>query len=80
MRASGLDALTAHCVKRPEDLGMFGWTDDDLVEITDARRAAWEAAEELTDRLVAPAYSVLDEAGREALVHGLDQVDAALAP
>ena len=78
--ASGLDALTAHCVKRPEDLAMFGWTEADAVEVTDTDHQAWEAAEALTDALVLPAYSVLDEAGRAALVHGIDQVAAVLAP
>jgi hypothetical protein len=80
VRACGLDALTAHCVKRPQDLGMFGWSDDDAVAVTDQDRAAWQAAEDLTDRLVLPAYSVLDEAGRAALVAGIDQVEAVLAP
>ena len=80
VRASGLDALTAHCVKRPQDLGMFGWSEDDAVAVTDQDRADWQAAEDLTDRLVLPAYSVLDEAGRAALVAGLDQVEAVLAP
>ena len=78
IRASGLDALTAHCVKRPQDLAMFGWSDDDAVEITDADREAWNAAEALTDQLVLPAYSALDEAGRQAFVAGLDRIEAAL--
>ena len=77
IRASGLDALTAHCVKRPQDLAMFGWSDDDAVEITDADREAWNAAEALTDQLVLPAYSALDEAGRQAFVAGLDRIEAA---
>ena len=28
VRACGLDARTAHCVARPQDLGLFGWPDD----------------------------------------------------
>jgi hypothetical protein len=78
IRASGLDALTAHCVKRPQDLAMFGWSDDEAVEITDADLTAWNEAEALTDRLVLPAYSALDEAGRDAFVAGLDRIEAAL--
>jgi hypothetical protein len=80
IRASGLDALTAHCIKRPQDLAMFGWADDDLVAVTEDQRAAWEAAEALTDAIVAPAYDVLDAGGRADLVAGLDQIEAALAP
>jgi hypothetical protein len=79
IRASGLDALTAHCVKRPQDLGMFGWTDADLVAVTDDDRARWGAAEQLTDEMLLPAYSVLDETGRAALIAGLDQIEGALA-
>jgi hypothetical protein len=79
IRAMGLDALTAHCVKRPEDLAMFGWTDADATAVTDADRAAWAAAERMTDDLVRPAYSVLDEAGRAALVTGIDRIEAVLA-
>jgi hypothetical protein len=36
-------------------------------------------AEELTDRLVLPAYSVLDAAGRDALITGLGRIEAALS-
>jgi hypothetical protein len=79
VRASGLDALTAHCVKRPEDLGMFGWSAEHAVEVSDDDRTRWEAAERLTDELLLPAYSALDDAGREALVAGLDQIEAAVA-
>jgi hypothetical protein len=80
VRACGLDARTAHAVKRPQDLAMFGWSDREAVTVTAEHVAAWEAAEALTDRLVLPAYAALDEAGRAALIHGVEQVDAALAP
>ncbi len=36
-------------------------------------------AEALTDRLVLPAYAVLDEAQQQALLAGLDAMEAALA-
>jgi hypothetical protein len=78
IRASGLDAKTAHYIRRPNDVGMFGWGDGDAPSITDAEIAKLAAADELTDRLVLPAYSVLDEAGRDALVNGLDRIAAAL--
>jgi len=80
LRASGLDAKTAHHIHRPNDGALFGWSDDDAPTITAGDRALWAAAEELTDRLVLPAYSVLDEAGRQALVAGLEAMENALAP
>jgi len=43
-------------------------------------RATWAIAEQLTDRIVLPAYAVLDEAGRQALLAGLDAMESALAP
>ena len=39
-----------------------------------------EVAEALTDAIVGPAYAVLDDAGSEALVRGVDGIAAALAP
>ena len=35
-------------------------------------------AEALTDRIVLPAYSALDDAGRQALVDGLTAIKAAV--
>ena len=63
IRASGLDAKTAHFIRRPNDIGMFGWNDADAPAITEVEVARLADADELTDRLVLPAYSVLDEAG-----------------
>jgi hypothetical protein len=78
VRASGLDGLTALCVQQPLNVGQFGWPDD-AVNVTDADRARWETAEQLTDELLLPAFAVLDDAGRDALVTGLDQIEEALA-
>lgn len=79
VRAAGLDAKTAHFIRRPADIAMFGWTEADAPEITDAEVAKLAVADAITDRLVLPAYRVLDEAGRDALVSGLDRIAAALA-
>ncbi len=79
VRASGLDARTALCVQQPLNVGQFGWPDDAASDVTDADRAKWDAAERLTDELLLPAFSVLDDAGRAALVSGLDQIEGALA-
>jgi hypothetical protein len=79
LRAKGVDARTAHFIKRPDDGVMFGWPADFVPEISDGQRAAAEAAEQLTDDLVRPAYAVLDDAGADALLRGLDDMAAALA-
>lgn len=78
LRACGVDARTAHTIKRPNDLAMFGWPADDVPVISDEQRAAVDAAEVLTDDLVRPAYAVLDEVGSAALVRGLDDMAAVL--
>jgi hypothetical protein len=78
LRSSGLDAKTAHHIRRPADAAMFGWSEEDAPTITAEDRTTWAIAEQLTDRIVLPAYAVLDEAGREALVSGLVAMESAL--
>lgn len=78
LRACGVDARTAHFIKRPNDGVMFGWPADFVPEISDEQRSAVESAEVLTDDLVRPAYAVLDDAGAAALVRGLDDMAVAL--
>jgi hypothetical protein len=78
IRAVGLDSKTAHFVKRPGDVKMFGWSDADAPEITDATRQSMDEAEVITDRIVRSAYAVLDDAGAQALVDGLRAIQAAL--
>jgi hypothetical protein len=80
VRACGLDAKTAHFIRRPNDIGLFGWTEDDSPEIGDVQRAALASADDLTDKLVVPAFAVLEPSGADALVDGIDRVVAALAP
>lgn len=74
--AKGLTPRVAHSIKRPNDLEMFGYTE--LPEITDDDRAAMDAAEVLTDELMAPAFAVLTEAEGEALVAGTNAIYDAL--
>ncbi|MBU3703508.1 MAG: hypothetical protein FGM42_03945 [Ilumatobacteraceae bacterium] len=71
IRAAGLTSKVAHFIKRPNDAKMFGWSEDDVAKVTDAQRAQWDTAEKLTDDMVAPAYGVLDAAGREAFLAGI---------
>ncbi len=75
--ASGLSPETAHRVRRPDDVAMFGWTDD--VTVTDNDRALWETAEALTDDLLVGVYDVLDDAEAVALADGVAAIEAALA-
>lgn len=79
VRAVGLDSKTAHFAKRPNDVKMFGWTDDDAPHIDEDVRLKMLEAETLTDRLVAPAYGVLDESGRAALLAGAQAIRTALS-
>ena len=78
LRACGVDARTAHFIKRPGDGTMFGWPADFMPQISEDQRTAAGRAEALTDDLVRPAYAVLDDAGAAALVRGLDDMAAAL--
>lgn len=79
IRAAGLDPQVAHYIKRPGDMGAFGWDDANLPTVTDADRQAHARAEDVTDVLVAPAFSVLDDKGRETILSVLRQMDAAVA-
>ena len=79
IRTVGLTSKQAHYVKRPNDVKGFGWGEDDAPVIDDAVRALMVEAEKLTDALCIPAYSVLDDAERKALVAGVKAFEAALA-
>ena len=77
--ACGVPPVVAHYMRRPDFFGIFGWSDRDVPVVTAEDHAALDAADELTDRLVLPAYSVLDDAGAAALLNGLVAMEAALA-
>ena len=70
--ASGMTTPTAHRIRRPDDVKTFGWDPDDIPDPTEEDLGRLRQAEELTDRLLVPAYSVLDDAGAAALIHGLE--------
>jgi hypothetical protein len=74
--ANGLDSARAHAIKRPDDVAGFGY--ETAPEIGDADRAAWERAEALTDRLLAPAYAGLSDVQADALVSGTGAIKLAL--
>lgn len=77
--ASQLPTPVAHRIHRPDDLKAFGWGDDEIPVPTDEDRRRLAAANDLTDALVSPAFSVLDDDGAAALLAGLDAAGAALA-
>lgn len=74
----GLDPVTAHGIRRPDFWTFFGHQDGTCPPGTDAQRAALAAADELTDQIVSPAFDVLDQTGRTALLNGLAAMKQAL--
>jgi hypothetical protein len=72
--ASGLSPLKAHYLHRPETMALFGWSEDDVPQVDDSDRQHLDAAEHLTDEIVLPAYSVLDEGGAAALRAGAEAI------
>ena len=80
VRAVGLAPRVAHYLRRPGDFTLFGWQEADVPEVTDADRGRAAAAEALTDELVAPAFEVLGEPERSALLAGLRAMAGALEP
>jgi len=77
--ACGVTPVVAHYIRRPDFFGIFGWSDKDVPVVTVEDYAALDAADELTDRLVLPASSVLDDSGADALLQGLVAMEKALA-
>ncbi|MCB0954868.1 MAG: hypothetical protein R2694_13030 [Ilumatobacteraceae bacterium] len=79
LRAMGIPSKDAHFVKRPGDIRMFGWADDDAPTIDDDLRARMDDAEALTDRMVVPAFAVLSDAEREVFATGVRALADVLA-
>lgn len=79
VRAMGLTGKQAHFIKRPNDIAMFGWSADDAPQIDDDARRRLDEAENMTDRIVAPAYAVLDEKERNDLLAGATAIKQALS-
>ena len=79
VRAVGLTGKQAHFIKRPNDVAMFGWSPDDAPAIDENDRGRLGEAESLTDRIVAPAYAVLNETERDHLLAGAKAVKQALS-
>lgn len=78
VRASGLTTKQAHFSKRPNDVAMFGWTPEDAPVLNDDVAERMKVAEDLTDQIVLPAFSVLDDSGAQALLDGARAIKAAV--
>ena len=76
--ASGLTPRVAHYLRRPGEYKNFGWGDEPP-PVSDDDRAKLAAADALTDRLVLGPYSAPDSAGADALVAGLEAMEARLS-
>lgn len=76
--ASGLSPELAHFIRRPEMYKSFGYDDTNPPTVTDEDRARLVASDELTDRLVLPAFSVLDARGAKSLADGAAAIKAAI--
>lgn len=77
VRAVGLAPKVAHYLRRPDDFALFGWQEAPPA-VGDEERRLLRDADELTDRLVGPAYAVLDEGGQRHLLDGLARIGVAL--
>lgn len=73
----GLHPRLAVARRTPYMLEVFGWQPPHP-EKDDALRGAWAAAQEATERAMAPAYEALTEAERAELVELVDAVQAAV--
>ncbi len=75
--AVGLDDAVAHAIRRPDDVGAFGY--EEAPPITEADVAKLAEADELTDRLLEEPYGVLDDDEATALVDGARAIAEAFA-
>jgi hypothetical protein len=75
--AVGLPTSSAHAIKRPEDVELFGWGDEPPA-VTDEHRRLHVRAEELTNEALAPAFRTLTDEQAEALIAGTDAMHALL--
>ena len=75
--ASGLSPKMAHVIKRPDMIKSFGWGEDPI-PATDAQQAQLQAAEHLTDQMVAPSFSAIPADQEAAFVQALQNICVAL--
>ncbi len=78
--ASGITPKMAHFLRRPDAFAWFGWDADEQMDATDEDRHRLAAADALTDALLVPAWSVLDDAAADRFVATLQRMHAAVPP
>ena len=74
--ASGLTDAQAHVIKRPADVETFGYAE--VPAVPDDGDARMAEAEQMTDRILEPAFSPLTAEQSAALVAGTEAMAAAL--
>ena len=77
LAATGLSPEIAHRVRRPDDVAMFGWPEG--VVVTDDHQSRWQAAENLTDEMLVPAWSSLSEAEGQTIIDTVSAMQTVLA-
>lgn len=78
--ASGVEPKVAHYFRRPNDLTLFGYGEDEVPALGGEQRRAIAAADALTDRLMAGVYARLSESERADLAAGVESLAAAAGP
>ena len=78
VKSVGLNTKTAHFLARPNDFAMFGWGETDIPEITNREPELLAAAELLTDEIVMPAYSILNDNERKLIVNVMNEISEIL--
>jgi hypothetical protein len=69
--AAGLEPRKAHWLTRPDAWESFGYSADDIPQVTELDKQRLKQADELTRKLLEPAYAVLAETEGEDLLRGL---------
>lgn len=75
--AAGVAPVEALLLDTPDQAALFGWSEP--LPDPDHQRAAYAEADANTNRMVAPAFAVLDDAERDRLAAILDAVLAAVS-
>ena len=78
--AVGLRSVTAHAIKRPNDVAMFGWEEGSVPTPSASDIAARDRAEQMTNDILESAFGVLSDSEAAALIAGTDAMHSALFP
>jgi hypothetical protein len=76
--AAGIEPKVAHWLTRPDAWANFGYSTDQIPDVTEEDRQRLRQSDEITDRLMVPAFSVLGEDAAAALMAGLSEMKARL--